>query len=332
MKKLENKWTYAVLLLPMILCVFYSKLCDVNAMMKESRLIFDPYGSAGITWAYWNSISKITWMLFLALSLVSILTVVGAFCNYKRAKKAAYITITLNTCGVLWLFILTLAEKNTALMQQLVKIFGLIVSFVRSLLQQYWQSNTMIKVLGVGNKENQELFSQMFQLKGEYSWYFDFPILELIIMAVLLCTFDRTSKTKNIITGGVVALLIQSSVILGTMLHRINNLQQVYQKEQELFYSKTLKADAMSQCIGLFVFDFISIFMLLLFLKKETTFLMIGIAQICVLLISVLCMKLTGTIQNYGIVVGIVSAVVFICLYVMNTKLQKCKSENRMKK
>ena len=80
--------------------------------------------------------------------------------------------------------------------------FGLIVSFVRSLLQQYWQSNTMIKVLGVGNKENQELFSQMFQLKGEYSWYFDFPILELIIMAVLLCTFDRTSKTKNIITGG----------------------------------------------------------------------------------------------------------------------------------
>lgn len=53
--------------------------------------------------------------------------------------------------------------------------FGLIVSFVRSLLQQYWQSNTMIKVLGVGNKENQELFSQMFQLKGEYSWYFDFP-------------------------------------------------------------------------------------------------------------------------------------------------------------
>lgn len=74
MKKLENKWTYAVLLLPMILCVFYSKLCDVNAMMKESRLIFDPYGSAGITWAYWNSINKITWMLFLALSLVSILT------------------------------------------------------------------------------------------------------------------------------------------------------------------------------------------------------------------------------------------------------------------
>ena len=54
MKKLESKWTYAVLLLPMILCVFYSKLCDVNAMMKESRLIFDPYGSAGITWAYWN--------------------------------------------------------------------------------------------------------------------------------------------------------------------------------------------------------------------------------------------------------------------------------------
>ena len=98
----------------MILCVFYSKLCDVNAMMKESRLIFDPYGSAGITWAYWNSISKITWMLFLALSLVSILTVVGAFCNYKSAKKAAYITIILNTCGVLWLFILTLAEKNTA--------------------------------------------------------------------------------------------------------------------------------------------------------------------------------------------------------------------------
>ena len=190
----------------------------------------------------------------------------------------------------------------------------------------------MIKVLGVGNKENQELFSQMFQLKGEYSWYFDFPILELIIMAVLLCTFDRKSKTKNIITGGAVALLIQSSVILGTMLHRINNLQQVYQKEQELFYSKTLKADAVSQCIGLFVFDFISIFMLLLFLKKETTFLMIGIAQICVLLISVLCMKLTGTIQNYGIVVGIVSAVVFICLYVMNTKLQKCKSENRIKK
>ena len=46
MKKLESKWTYAVLLLPMILCVFYSKLCDVNAMMKESRLIFDPYGSA----------------------------------------------------------------------------------------------------------------------------------------------------------------------------------------------------------------------------------------------------------------------------------------------
>lgn len=44
MKKLESKWTYAVLLLPMILCVFYSKLCDVNAMMKESRLIFDPYG------------------------------------------------------------------------------------------------------------------------------------------------------------------------------------------------------------------------------------------------------------------------------------------------
>lgn len=235
MKKLDSKWTYAVLLLPMILCVFYSKLCDVNAMMKESRLIFDPYGSAGITWAYWNSISKITWMLFLALSLVSILTVVGAFCNYKRAKKAAYITIILNTCGVLWLFILTLAEKNTALMQQLAKIFallsgvkyskqanivsntyftdramvlgilfasliicciiiartkikennnlnlckivgfGLIVSFVRSLLQQYWQSNTMIKVLGVGNKENQELFSQMFQLKGEYSWYFDFP-------------------------------------------------------------------------------------------------------------------------------------------------------------
>ena len=376
MKKLESKWTYAVLLLPMIFCVFYSKLCDVNAMMKESRLIFDPYGSAGITWAYWNSISKITWMLFLALSLVSILTVVGAFCNYKSAKKAAYITIILNTCGVLWLFILTLAEKNTALMQQLAKIFALlsgvkyskqanivsntyfadiiiartkikennnlnlckivgfslIVSFVRSLLQQYWQSNTMIKVLGVGNKENQELFSQMFQLKGEYSWYFDFPILELIIMAVLLCTFDRTSKTKNIITGGVVALLIQSSVILGTMLHRINNLQQVYQKEQELFYSKTLKADAVSQCIGLFVFDFISIFMLLLFLKKETTFLKIGIAQICVLLISVLCMKLIGTIQNYGIVVGIVSAVVFICLYVMNTKLQKCKSENRMEK
>ena len=358
MKKLESKWTYAVLLLPMIFCVFYSKLCDVNAMMKESRLIFDPYGSAGITWAYWNSISKITWMLFLALSLVSILTVVGAFCNYKSAKKAAYITIILNTCGVLWLFILTLAEKNTALMQQLAKIFallsgvkyskqanivsntyftdramvlgilfasliicciiiartkikennnlnlckivgfGLIVSFVRSLLQQYWQSNTMIKVLGVGNKENQELFSQMFQLKGEYSWYFDFPILELIIMAVLLCTFDRKSKTKNIITGGAVALLIQSSVILGTMLHRINNLQQVYQKEQELFYSKTLKADAVSQCIGLFVFDFISIFMLLLFLKKETTFLKIGIAQICVLLISVLCMKLIGTIQN----------------------------------
>lgn len=281
MKKLESKWTYAVLLLPMILCVFYSKLCDVNAMMKESRLIFDPYGSAGITWAYWNSISKITWMLFLALSLVSILTVVGAFCNYKSAKKAAYITIILNTCGVLWLFILTLAEKNTALMQQLAKIFallsgvkyskqanivsntyfadramvlgilfasliicciiiartkikennninlckivgfGLIVSFVRSLLQQYWQSNTMIKVLGVGNKENQELFSQMFQLKGEYSWYFDFPILELIIMAVLLCTFDRTSKTKNIITGGVVALLIQSSVILGLSLIHI---------------------------------------------------------------------------------------------------------------
>lgn len=392
MKKLESKWTYAVLLLPMIFCVFYSKLCDVNAMMKESRLIFDPYGSAGITWAYWNSISKITWMLFLALSLVSILTVVGAFCNYKSAKKAAYITIILNTCGVLWLFILTLAEKNTALMQQLAKIFallsgvkyskqanivsntyfadramvlgilfasliicciiiartkikennnlnlckivgfGLIVSFVRSLLQQYWQSNTMIKALGVGNKENQELFSQMFQLKGEYSWYFDFPILELIIMAVLLCTFDRKSKTKNIITGGVVALLIQSSVILGVMLHRINNLQQVYQKEQELFYSKTLKADAVSQCIGLYVFDFISIFMLLLFLKKETTFLKIGIAQICVLLISVLCMKLIGTIQNYGIVVGIVSAVVFICLYIINTKLQKCKSENWMKK
>ena len=39
-----------------------------------------------------------------------------------------------------------------------------------------------------------------------------------------------------------------------------------------------------------------------------------------------------GTIQNYGIVVGIVSAVVFICLYVMNTKLQKCKSENWMEK
>lgn len=89
MKKLESKWTYAVLLLPMILCVFYSKLCDVNAMMKESRLIFDPYGSAGITWAYWNCISKITWMLFLALSLVSILTVVGAFCNYKSAKKSS---------------------------------------------------------------------------------------------------------------------------------------------------------------------------------------------------------------------------------------------------
>ena len=99
------------------------------------------------------------------------------------------------------------------------------------------------------------LFSQMFQLKGEYSWYFDFPILVFIIMAALLCTFDRTSKTKNIITGGVVALLIQSSVILGTMLHRINNLQQVYQKEQELFYSKTLKADAVTQCIGLFVFE-----------------------------------------------------------------------------
>mgnify|MGYP001659750743 CR=1 FL=1 len=87
MKKLESKWTYAVLLLPMIFCVFYSKLCDVNAMMKESRLIFDPYGSAGITWAYWNSISKITWMLFLALSLVSILTVVGLFVIIKAQKK-----------------------------------------------------------------------------------------------------------------------------------------------------------------------------------------------------------------------------------------------------
>lgn len=88
----------------------------------------------------------------------------------------------------------------------------------------------------------------------------------------------------------------------------------MYQKEQELFYSKTLKADAVSQCIGLICVWFYFNFMLLLFLKKETTFLKIGIAQICVLLISVLCMKLIGTIQNYGIVVGIVSAVVFICL------------------
>ena len=116
--------------------------------------------------------------------------------------------------------------------------FSLIVSLVRSLLQQYWQSNTMIKALGVGNKENQELFSQMFQLKGEYSWYFDFPVLELIIMAVLLCTFDRKSKTKNIITGGAVALLIQASVILGTMLHRINNLQQVYQRNRNYSIQK----------------------------------------------------------------------------------------------
>ena len=40
MKKLESKWTYAVLLLPMILCVFYSKLCDVNTMMKKKQFDF----------------------------------------------------------------------------------------------------------------------------------------------------------------------------------------------------------------------------------------------------------------------------------------------------
>lgn len=57
--------------------------------------------------------------------------------------------------------------------------FSLIVSFVRSLLQQYWQSNTMIKVLGVGNKENQELFSADVSAKRwvfMVFWFFQFGI------------------------------------------------------------------------------------------------------------------------------------------------------------
>ena len=47
-------------------CLLYT-----SAMMKESRLIFDPYGSAGITWAYWNSTVSYTHLRIIRMQMVN---------------------------------------------------------------------------------------------------------------------------------------------------------------------------------------------------------------------------------------------------------------------
>lgn len=324
---------FVVLFIIIILCCSFYKLIYPDNMMKTCDYIFDSYNTSGMIWTFWKMVGGVTRLMAFVTVSVTILAMVGIFCRFVGSRKLVWGSIVLNALNVIWLFGLTLAEKNENILRFFIKIFSficqveynpkanlaaatnkldyfgnrgfvlciivlllvvcviwmlkkeikenvyvgygklvlyiLIVGIIHQFIDFCTESHVMYSFLGIP-KEDWEYLFYVRGLKTGFGLFFYIPVILLVITVLNLLLYHKLAKGKMmLISTGL--LLVNLGMVMFGMLNNINESAEYAINNNALFYAVSLKKVMVSECIGLFLLEFVAMVILINLLPQKSS-------------------------------------------------------------
>lgn len=112
-----------VIFITALLCC-YRDLFYPEVMMERCSYIFDQYNTSGVVWAFWKMVSEVTRVLALITSITGMLAIVYSIRKSVAFKKVFWFSIVSCILNVIWIFCLTVAEKQESVLHLFAKVFS----------------------------------------------------------------------------------------------------------------------------------------------------------------------------------------------------------------
>lgn len=184
------------------------------------------------------------------------------------------------------------------------------------------ESHVIYKMLGIHNNE-WDYVESVESMKAGYGFFFHVPVMLIVVMGIVLLLYKKISNAK-VITLSVCLLLANIVYVCAGVLKNIAEMTQIAEQNKSEFYSLSLKRVILSECMGLFVFEIVSVIILIQLLKKKFSILQTVVVQIAILGCSFFGMRLCNQVQLFGVVIGVSCIVVYLIfalsMHCMNKK------------
>lgn len=207
--------------------------------------------------------------------------------------------------------------------------YTLEVGFLHALFDFCTESQLFYKMIGIESNQWDALSDSLIVKKG-LGFYFYIPIVFLLLISLTLLFYRRLSKLKLLLVDGSL-LLIHNTYVVFSVLNQISKYENNAKSQGILFYALTAKKIVVSECIGLCIFEFTALFILVHFLQKKCTFLQLSLFPICILAFGFVFLSIFQKIELWGIFIGIASLffiAVYILIYRKRQSFKSLKAEN----
>lgn len=201
-----------------------------------------------------------------------------------------------------------------------IAIYILEVGFLHSFFNYCTESRLLFKIFGI-ERDQWELINDSIIGKNGFGFFFYIPVMFIIAISLTLLLFNKWSIIKLLLLNGVL-LLAHIIYVITAVFYQLSKHEINASNQKLLFFSLTAKKVILSECIGLFIFEFVTIFVLIQFLQKKCSVLQLIQFPICIFIISMLVVMIFHKVELVGIIIGLVS-LFFSAFFILNLCYRK---------
>ncbi len=379
MKKKNSYFIYVELSVIILAFLAYTKLLYPNEMLQMMDLTFDQYNTSGVMWSYWKAISDITRILVLIAGVINLYVIIGGF--GKKTGRGVTAAISVDIVYAVWILLMTIAEKSTAVLTALLKIFSgvcgvtyyadgdyascmesvdyftsrifvlafiiimlvcavccrnkvqdaishkkeilyiIFAGLIHLLFDVSTESRALYHLLGISDDKWTYLASIRADKIGMI-FALGIPIVFIVICVVITLFHDKIPKTRIIPCSLLIEAISMICMVIAILVRISNNIKDA-KASNVLYYSGTVKQVLLLENAGLFVFECVSIIILVNLVRDKMTFSKAMILQLVITLVSFGLMRVIADMELWGVVIGVSSLVVLVLWLILSSLSSK---------
>lgn len=230
-----------------------------------------------------------------------------------------YIILLILLLCVIWLKRTPKMEKEDIATTQ-IAVYILEVGLLHLFFNYCTESHLLFRLFGI-KQDQWDVLSDSVMGKNGFGFFFYIPVMFLVVISLTLFLFNKLSKNKLLFLDGV--LLLANIIYVGIAVFDQLSKQEISASSQKLlFFSLTAEKVILSECIGLFVFEIVTVFVLIQFLQKKCSIFQFILFPICIFLISMLVVTIFHQVELIGVIIGLVS-LFFFAFFLLNLYYRK---------
>lgn len=197
-----------------------------------------------------------------------------------------------------------------------IAVYILEIGLLHSFFNYCTESHLLFRMFGV-ERNQWDVLNDSIIGKNGFGFFFYIPVMFIVAISLTLFLYNKMSKFRLLLLNGGL-LLANIFYVVFAVFNQISKHEIEASNQKLLFFSLTAQKVVLSECIGLFIFEFVTILALIQFLQKKCSLFQLILCPVCILVSSLLIMTIFHKIELMGIIIGSVS-LVFSGFYILNS-------------